>query len=200
MSRTKGARAGGLTMFRAEPGASRVDLGGGQLAPVRFYAETVAVDENGEGLDEPYERAVWSLDEDRRMVLDEYHFLRLPGVDVAASRVGGAGLEELGQRALDRLTWGAGGEVPHRLGVASGAERSSRRRALETTVRRGRPPLDDEDARTAAEVYLRAVEAGEPPSAAVREELGLTDAQVRKRLRRARDLGLVPEYRKGGRR
>lgn len=196
----KGARSGGLTMFRAEPGAGRVDLGGGQLAPTRFYAETVAVDEHGEGLGEPYERATWSLDDERRMVLDEYHFVRLPGVDVGASRIGGAGLEELGQRALDRLTWGSGGDVPHRLGLATSPERSSRRRALETTVRRGRPPLDDEDARAVAEVYLRALEAGEAPSAAVREGLGLTDAQVRKRLRRARDLGLVPEYRKGGRR
>lgn len=199
---TKGA-ARGLTRYRAVEGAKRVEVGG-LLVPERFTAETTLDfgepdDETAEGLMRPYEIVTWVI-EDGRAVVETYWTCRWPGQEVTDSRLRDRGLEAMADRALDRLAWGAGGPVASALGVSAPGERQARRRAIEGAMpKRGRPRISDEEVEQAARIYLEAVANGEPPTQAVEDFLSeqpgnekVGRGAARLRIKRARDMGLIP--------
>lgn len=216
MAKAKGPRVPGIVSYRPADDAAWVKVDE-QSVPSRFYVETTVdyewvdlgeSDEEGEpvgapeGRHRPYERITYVV-EDGALEVEHYEVMRLPGLRVTDTRMRDRGLDEAGRRALERLAKGPGGPGFRRdLGLSTPGEERARRRALDS-IRSGavgRPGLTDTEVREAADVYLAAEAAGRRPTAAVRDELGLSRDQANRRVKRARDLGIIPEYRRGGRR
>lgn len=215
MSKRKGPRVPGIVSYRAADGVAWVEADG-QRVPSRFYVETtvdyewVDMDESDEagqpvmipeGRHRPYERITYVI-EDGRIVVDHYELSRWPGLRVSDTRMRDRGLDEAGRRAIDVLAKKVGHKLRDDIGLATPDEERARRRALDS-IRSGavgRPGLTDSEVREVADVYLAAQAAGKRPTAAVMDELGLSRDQANRRVKRARDLGLIPEYRRGGRR
>lgn len=215
MSKGKGPRVPGIVSYRPADDAAWVEVDG-QRVPSRFYVQTTVdydlveldeVDEEGdpvvatEGRHRPYERITFVV-EDGALEVEHYEVMRWPGLRVTDARMRDRGLDEAGRRALEHLAKGPGGSLRRDLGLATPDEERARRRALDS-IRSGavgRPGLTDSEVREVADVYLAAQAAGKRPTAAVMDELGLSRDQANRRVKRARDLGLIPEYRKGGRR
>lgn len=182
----------GLTRYRAAQGAKRVEVDG-LLVPERFTAETTLDFDDEEGLMRPYEVVTWVV-EGGRAVVESYWTCRWPGLEVTDARLKDRGLEAMAGRALDRLAWGPGSQVATALGVGDLGDRQERRKTVEGLMpKRGRPRVPDEEVEQAAAVYLRAVEGGDrAPTRAVEDALDMDRGAARLRIKRARDMGLIP--------
>lgn len=212
MVKKKPRTARGITSYRAAQDAEWVEVDG-QRVPDRFYVETTIdyewvdmeeSDEEGEpvyvpeGRHRPYERITYVMEEGR-MVLDEYELRRWPGLDLSDTVLRDRGTDALGRRALESLAKGPGGPGFRRdLGLTTPDEHKARQRALDSipSATTGRPPVDEDEVEEAARVYLEARSEGKAPAKAV-EALGLSRAQARLRIKRARERGLLPAYERG---
>lgn len=213
----------GITSWRADEGAEWIEVDGTRV-PSRFVVTTTVdfewvdmqeVDEEGrpvyvpEGRHRPYERVTYVV-EDGALIVDEYEMRRWPGLNISDTRLGGRGLEEMGRRALDSLAKGPGGSgFRSELGLTTQGERRARRRALDgiKSGAVGRPALADDEVRAVADVYRAAQAEGKPPGKAVEaylvEILGedvdgdALRARAQRRIRRARQDGLLPPFVRG---
>lgn len=207
----------GITTFREEPASEWVDYKG-QSVPTRFHAETTLdfdileeeVDPHFDelvsvpiGLFRPYERVTFAFDGET-LAVARLEVIPWEGRPVTDASTRDRGLLELGRSGLDRLARGAGdgwgtlGE-PQTPGVLSAV--AARRRTLDsigTSARGGRPAMGSDEIRRVAEVYLAAEGRGESPAKAVCESEGLSRDQANRRIKRARERGLLPAYERGG--
>jgi len=69
-------------------------------------------------------------------------------------------------------------------------------RPILVTPEKPRPFVPDAELRLIAATYLRAVRAGKRPIVAIQREFGLTRATANRRVRAARDVGLLPPTRR----